>query len=42
MFLLLDNSPAYCFAKHIGVYLGGRGSASHEWYMLVIAWTLLV
>ena len=42
MFLLLDYSPAYCFAEHIGVYLGGRSSASHEWHMLVITWTFLV
>ena len=42
MFLLLHNSPAYCLTKHIGVYLGGCGSASHEWHMLVITWTFLV
>ena len=42
MFLLLDYSPAYCFAGHLGVYLGGCSSASHEWHMFMITCTFLV
>ena len=42
MFLLLNDSPAYCFTEHIGVHLGGCSSASHEWYVVMITWTLLV
>ena len=40
--LLLNDSPAYRFAKHIGVHLGGGSSASHEWRVVMTSWAFLV